>query len=568
MKSESSQVKVLNYLFLRVISQIILRSGDCSEEFDDLTGAQKKILLLLSLEGPQKMSEVAKQVAVTMPAATGVVENMVKAGLVARETDSSDRRIIRIDLTPKGREVVNKLNEIHEQRLAEVLDRLPDDKRAELVTAFNRVHELLLEAGDMDAGPKPAGILSRGAESLIRDAGPKCIAFFAALLISITSFTACNRDNHQATLGPKAAAETPRVKLAVVPVEQTTHSEVIRLTGSLAADEDSEVASKGKGVVLSAPVERGDIVRKGDILVKIDPTDAENNLHEGKAVVEELAARLALDPKSGSYNVEEQPEVKSAKSILDWSKTNYDRDQALVSKGTISTSEIDTSRKTYEESLQKYNLTRHLAAQLYRQHQTALAKVATLQQAVADTTITAPFDGRVSSRMVSPGEHVNPGEKVAVLVKTDPLRLVLTIPEHQVGLIKEGQRVEFTVRAFPNQEFSGVVNHVGPSLDRDSRALTIEAKVGNADGRLHPGFFATVKLVVNDTMPALTVPVSAVRREGEVAKVFVVHDGAAWESIVSLGEESGGRIEILKGLKPTDKVVADAATAADGMKVE
>jgi DNA-binding MarR family transcriptional regulator len=136
------EIESLNYVFLRVLGKIFL--APCSNPAaNEMTGAQKRTLYLLDLEGPQKMSDIAKLVGVTLPAATPVVDKLVRAGLVAREPDTRDRRVIRVALTARGRKTLKSLKQHHENRLRDVLRELTPAQRTELVSHFSRIHELL-----------------------------------------------------------------------------------------------------------------------------------------------------------------------------------------------------------------------------------------------------------------------------------------------------------------------------------------------------------------------------------------------------------------------------------------
>lgn len=142
MKVDIQQLEHLSTVFNEVMTHIFLSPGS-NPSFNELTGAQKKILFFLSIEGPQKMSDIARQVSVTMSGATGIVDRLVKAGLVRRANDPSDRRVILIELTPAGRRIVQEIQKVHERRLEEVLENLDPEQRRELIAAFERIHQIL-----------------------------------------------------------------------------------------------------------------------------------------------------------------------------------------------------------------------------------------------------------------------------------------------------------------------------------------------------------------------------------------------------------------------------------------
>lgn len=138
------QLENLNRLFVQVMSEIFL-SPHSSQACNDLTGAQKKILYHLAMCGPHKMSDIARQVSVSVTGATGVVDRLVKMELVERDHDPSDRRVILIRLTALGQQTFEELQTAHQRRLEEVLGNLEPAKRLELIASFERIHSLLSE---------------------------------------------------------------------------------------------------------------------------------------------------------------------------------------------------------------------------------------------------------------------------------------------------------------------------------------------------------------------------------------------------------------------------------------
>jgi membrane fusion protein (multidrug efflux system) len=377
----------------------------------------------------------------------------------------------------------------------------------------------------------------------------------------------------KAELGPNPSATPAKVvdQVEIVEPEKTSQRGYVSVTGSLAADEDSEVASRASGTVLEVRMERGRAVAKGDVLVVLDPVNALNNLNEGEAAAEEIRVRLGITTGTTSFDPEKQPEVESARSTYELAKVNLERDLALREKNVISQADIDRRQNEYDGARQRYELARKMASQLYMGYITAQARLVKLRQSLEDMTIRAPFNGVIAEKMVSPGEAVEgggPGAKpVARLMRTNPLRLVLTLPEQHVALARDGAPVEFTVSAAPGRTFAGRIAHIGAMVESASRSLTVEALVENADGVLRPGYFATARLFYPSGQDAYAVPASAVLRQGDVARVFVVRDGVAREQIVTVGDETAGRALVTGGIGADDRVVADASRVSDGAKV-
>lgn len=402
----------------------------------------------------------------------------------------------------------------------------------------------------------------------------------AAILTATTTslvLSGCEKNSNASKLSlgysTLKATSATQERIQIVPVIAREESNYVRLTGSLQADEKSDVASRVGGIVLESRFERGSVVNKGDVLIKLDPTDAENQLAEGLAGLEELEVRLGLE-NGKPFNVATQPEVKTAKAALDLALANFKRDQELFNRKIMAKADFDRTSSEYDAAQERYNQSWHQAAQLYQSYKTAQTRLRTLRKAVEDTSITAPFSGIVMERTASVGERVvtqpmgSSGGKIATLVKIDPLRLVLTVPEQSVAAVKLGLPVEFTVEAYPNRVFQGKIIHIAPALESSSRSLTVEARVDNPTMELHPGFFASARLLLPERTEAIYVPTSAVRRANDVARLFVAQDGVARETIVETGDTSGSVIRVLSGVQKADQVVADAINVTDGTSIK
>jgi membrane fusion protein (multidrug efflux system) len=187
------------------------------------------------------------------------------------------------------------------------------------------------------------------------------------------------------------------------------------------------------------------------------------------------------------------------------------------------------------------------------------------RKALEDTIIRAPFSGLISEKAVNVGRYMKKGDRIATIVRVDPLRIELTIPEGAVAAVRKGQRVSFTVQSYPDRQFEGTIAYIGPAVRADSRALVVEAIVPNGKGMLQPGLFATAHIELQAGRPSLMIPTAAVRNEGGMYKLFVAKGDRAEVRIVHLGREVGGRVEVLRGLAPGDRVVDQPTEAlADG----
>ena len=184
-----------------------------------------------------------------------------------------------------------------------------------------------------------------------------------------------------------------------MPVEIVQRSGILRLTGTLIADERSSVASNASGIAAEVRVDRGSLVRKDDVLVQIDPTDAKNKLAEGQAMFEELKARLGLEENMEKFNTEDQPELRLAMASAELAAANLRRAKDLITKKVISNESFDQTQTEYELASQRYRQALLLIKQAYQACKTVQTKLTILEKAVADTTIRAPFDGWVAEKL-------------------------------------------------------------------------------------------------------------------------------------------------------------------------
>jgi membrane fusion protein (multidrug efflux system) len=376
------------------------------------------------------------------------------------------------------------------------------------------------------------------------------VAGFAGLTATVLA-AGCGTE----TTTVNAAAKPEPLSIEVASVESRSIDRYLRVSGSLLADEQAEVSAEAPGRVIATPVERGTHVAQGAVLARVAETETSAQLLEAEANAAQIEARLGL-AGGGSFDPARVPDVMQAKASLDLAEAEFGRIASLLDQKVVSQSEYDQRRSQVDAARQQFQVARNVAEQSYRSLEAARARVALARKAQADTTIRAPFSGVVAERLVSVGDYVTRGARVATVVRIDPLRVELTVPEQAVSLVKVGQPVRIAVDAYPGETFEATVRYVSPSLRADQRALTVEAIAQNRDGRLKPGLFATASIQQPVSAPALLVPATAVETISGTARVYTIKDGKAAERIVTVGETVGDRVELTSGVTQGEIVAA------------
>lgn len=373
--------------------------------------------------------------------------------------------------------------------------------------------------------------------------GPAALAACVACIPLITA--GCKGTE---TASPPAEVK-PAATVAVAPVKGVDEPVIVEATGSFQADESSDVAPESSGRVMATPVDVGQHVAKGAVLIRIQAVDANLRLDEARAAVQRAEANLKL-----------------AESQNALAQTTAKRHEALLKGGLIPQTTADEARTQAETSANNVAVARASLAQVR-------AQLALADKAVGDVVVVAPFAGYISQRRVAMGEFVQPSTAVVTLLRIDPLRLQLTIPSIQAAQIAVGQSVISRVDAFPGKIFEGRISAINPLIAAESRSFVVEAKVPNPGGQLKPGMFAVASIDQGRTERAMLVPKRAVIEDVNTNsfRVFIVDkENKARVRVVQLAarQNQPDSTKILTGIKEGERVAtSNLADLYDGAEV-
>jgi membrane fusion protein, multidrug efflux system len=329
----------------------------------------------------------------------------------------------------------------------------------------------------------------------------------------------------------------PAQTVDLAPVVSKPVSRTVELPGEFLPFLSVSLHAKVPGYVDRVLVDRGSIVKQGDLLVELTAPEMSSRIAEAESKV------LVAD----ADRLQAEAQLEAAQSTYDRMKTAADTPGAIAGNELIQAAkQVDAAKALLNSRLQA--------------GRAAEAGVRSLQDLKAYLQIPAPFEGVVTERLIHPGALVGPGKDAALLVlqQVSQLRLVVPVPEEDVGGLVNGANVPFQVPAWPERTFTGTIARISHALDPKTRTMAVELDVMNRDGSLAPGMYPSVKWPVRRSRPSLFVPKTSVVVTTERTFVVRNQNGRAEWVDVKTGALDGDLVEVMGKLKPGDKVVRRA----------
>ena len=400
-------------------------------------------------------------------------------------------------------------------------------------------------------------------------------------LCALAGFSIACRGSKANVRNDNAVASTPAVEVTTAAAIMRDLPRFFEASGSLAGDQQTDVAPQIQGKVVALGVDLGSFVKRGQMIIRLDDVDLKLRVEQAQAQLEQAKAALRqaeekVNVRAGqSFDVNKVPEVANAKVTLDLAEKNLARAEKLIESGDVSRSYYDDERARRDQAKQQYESALSLARQNFAAMANARASVSNAEtqlglarQALSYAVVYSPIDGFVAERTADLGEYVTPTQKVATIVRINPLRIKIDIPEQAIPEVQVGQSVSVTTSAWPDKSFSGRIARISPTLAANSRTLTVEAEIENSSGVLKPGQFATVRILQPKAQPAVLIPQRAVRTESNASHVFVIKNGRAEQRVVQLGITESDLVEIKTGVAADEQVAtSNIEQLSDGMIV-
>jgi membrane fusion protein (multidrug efflux system) len=316
-------------------------------------------------------------------------------------------------------------------------------------------------------------------------------------------------------MGAAAARQTmPPQQVNVAEVREEQWQPRVAAVGSVMAFQGTIVSTEIDGIVREIKFEPGSHVKAGDELVQLD---------------------IEI----------QQAQLRAAEAAADWARVSFKRAKELLPSKAISQADLDSA----DSSLRQ-----------------ADAQVDNLKAVIAKKTVRAPFAGKLGIRRISVGQVLDKGSQVVSLQSLDPVFVEFSLPQQRLGDLAEGLTVLVSSDAYPGQQFEGKITAVNPDIDPATRNVRVQATLANADGRLRPGMFVSVDMVLARSEKVLFIPATAVVHGPFGDSVFTVEEGkadasgvkplVAQQRLVRLGVRQGDFVVAVEGVKASERIVS------------
>ncbi len=381
------------------------------------------------------------------------------------------------------------------------------------------------------------------------------VAFVAAAAVSL--LTGCS--GPYSTPTSAAAKETKSVAVTVQRASIESIPEIVVANGELFAEDVATLGTKVAGRVIKLNVDLGTQVQAGQILAELEKDDYEFRVKQAEGQVEQTRAQLGIGATTSDVVVPENTAmVRQAAAGLKEATLIGLNTEKLYNQGVLSRVDFEKSLVAKSAAEARYQAAKEQVAQLLAQLIERRAQLSLARQQLQDTQIKAPFSGAITRRQTSVGEYLPVNATVATLVRQNPLRIRLEVPERQAAKVKFGQPIEVELEGGQGKRMGRVVR-LSPAIDAASRSLSIEGEMPNMDGKLRPGSFVQGTITVDASARGITVPFAAVVSFAGTERVFVVKNDQLEDRIIHSGRRlPGDRVEVLQGLEVNSAVVTNA----------
>lgn len=367
----------------------------------------------------------------------------------------------------------------------------------------------------------------------------------------------------------RSAGKSLEVKTEIAKPQVLETTVTATATGTIKSDTEVKVTAQRAGRVAKIHVLEGDIVKKGDMIVSLDSTEAEINEQKARASLERASAVLEeLRASFGALQAEVQAAIDRTASRLADAERRYNKLTELFGKGFVSKFEFDAAKTEYEVAKAEHESALAGNSKIEAQKSQMEAQASAVREAREAFNLAkleydysflrSPIDGVVTSVPVKLGETVGKGSLVAEIIAMESLYVEAFIDEADVRKVKLGQKAYVTMDAYPGRELTGKVYMISPVVlgeRQETRTFEVRTKVLDKDIELKPGMSADIEIIVGRVENTLSVPSQAVIERGGKHYVYVKDGSRARLREVKIGLYNWTLTEITSGLKESEEVI-------------
>ncbi|MCL4843646.1 MAG: efflux RND transporter periplasmic adaptor subunit [Bryobacteraceae bacterium] len=354
----------------------------------------------------------------------------------------------------------------------------------------------------------------------------------------------------------EAPPETGPVEVRAAQVRTQTIARTVESVGTLFPYDEAIISAEIAGPVVEVKADLGDAVREGDLLARISDEEQRYLVAQQEAQLRQSLERLGLSKEDDRVkDIRETPDVRRASADLREAEQRFKRTRELVDQGIGARADLDSTQARFQSLQAAYDVTLNQTRNLIQEVERFKAGLQLQRKRLRDTSVRAPFDALVKERQVTAGQFVQANNALFTLVKINPIRLRLEIPERMAPWVKTGQTAEVSVEAFDDRTFQGKIWRISPTVDQTKRTFVVEALIDNARGELKPGSYARARLQTDRTDAVRLIPARALNYVLGTNKAYVIKGDQTIEvRDVKVGDRFPEEVEIVEGVEDGERL--------------
>lgn len=380
----------------------------------------------------------------------------------------------------------------------------------------------------------------------------------------------------------KGKEEMVGIPVEIQIVKRGSIRETLSISGNIKSENEISVVAKVGGRAKDIYLQEGDLVKKGQLLIKLEDEEIQSQLSQVRAAYNLARTQLQLAQTGARPQEKKQAEsaVDMAKAGRDMAEASYLRMKNLYETKAISRQQFEQVETQYkvavaqlEGALQQQSVVNEGARKENKEAaeaQVAQAKAAVeyVETMLKNTSIFAPADGVIFMKMIDKGEMASPGYPLLILVDNNNLYLEAQIGEKDFEKVKINQAIKFQVDAIPSRTFSGKVIKVNPVITEFSRSFKLKIRIEDNDKSIKSGMFARGEVITREKKEAVIVPMECIKKVGEKNIVFTIENERAKKNEIKIGIINDTMVEVLEGIREGEEIiVAGYDVLKDGDKV-